>query len=332
MFAMNSDLTKFVRQAIDCYESDPGVAWVHLENAQDQLIVEKDRHAKHEEKMAAKRSLKRTRKELREMLLEKKGTPLPRQSDLVAANHEDVTPTLEKHKQEAWKRIKERMQKQHFEHILNVITWYENRERGLNSGELITKEEIIKDWGGEAEVLSLEECSDWPEIDRQYELALRREPSFETYLLMKHLDWLDLSAGKINADGPIPFQNSIPDHLRSYIYEARWCSLYEYDAVCAVLCGAILEEAIRIKLTEAKVIITNETTFENLIDAASTTDSGLLAPLLSPNAKRHATDVRLLRNSAVHESSAFATKSEIHRKSSLCLTIELLDTLFTPEV
>jgi hypothetical protein len=145
------------------------------------------------------------------------------------------------------------------------------------------------------------------------------------------LDWLDVSSGKIEADNPISFRNSIPEHLEAYIFEANWCNLHGLDAACASLCGGILEEALRMKLRERKVNVGDRETLGSVIEVASGNDPRLPVPLLTPRATEHARQVMRLRNLTAHGSSEFIEKSELDRMTPLNLTIELLETLFAPE-
>jgi hypothetical protein len=317
---MNSGFTKFIRQAIDCYESDPGVAWFHLQNAQDHIENEKGSVTLKDEKKAAKSSMKRTRGALKARLLEMDATNTAVPKTL-GARQKNVSPPSIEDRKKYLDHIKERQRNAQFDHLLDVLVWFENRTRKSNVEAGATRQDVFELWG-EDEILSIEECSDWKDTEKEYELAMRREPDFELYLLRKHLDWLDSSAGKIQADGPIPFCSSIPDHLKRYMYEANWCNLHGFDAACAALCGAILEEGIRVQLG-----VESFKSLSSAIEAASPPNSCLLTPM----AVEAADKVLELRNLAAHGDQGFARRTEDQKKSSFSLTRELLDTIFPTE-
>jgi hypothetical protein len=315
---MNSGLTEFVRQAIDCYESDSDVAWFHLENAQTQLAAEKGARTQNEERKAAKSSMKRTRGAMKARLLEP-DLPPSEKVDTLAARLEELPPSAKVSIAAYWEYTRKQRQQAHLEHLLDVIVWKQNQGR-KNDGEAgATRKDILASWS-EDEILSIEECVDWKEIEREYELALRREPDFELFLLRRQLDWIDSSAGKIEEDGPILFRSLIPDHLKRYMFEARWCDLRGLDAACASLCGAVLQEAIRIKM--------NRTGFSGLDEAiGAATEVGLF----TPRAEQAAEEVKELRNLAAHGNQEFIEKPEDRKKNPLALTGKLLDTIFATE-
>jgi hypothetical protein len=274
--------------------------------------------------------MERTEEALRTRLLAK-DAPKPQGSNTLDVKREIAVPASIENPQVYWEYIRKQQRQAHLNYLLDVLVWKENQDR-KRAGEVeATRQEVFEFWG-EDEIASVEECIDWCEIANEYELVLRSEPDFELFLLRKHLDWLDSSAGKIEADGPISFRNSIPEHLKLYIYEANWCNLHGFEAACASLCGAVLEEALRIKLRERNISVEDGATLGTVIEKASSTDPRLVLPLLIPRALDHARVVMRLRNLTAHGSREFNQRSEIDRKASLHLTIELLETLFVPEV
>ncbi|HMD76717.1 MAG TPA: hypothetical protein VKG86_05025 [Terracidiphilus sp.] len=325
---MSKGITAFLREAIDCYESDPGATWEALDSVQTQLRAVREGGAFADEESASKTSMERTGEALKAMLLER-DAPKPEKIDTFEAKREMAVPASIENPQVYLEYVRKKLKQAHFDYLLDVLVWKENQDRKHEGKVDATRQEVLEFWG-EDEILSIEECIDWYEIAKEYELALRTEPDFEMYLLRKHLDWLDSSAGKIEADGPISFRNSIPEHLKLYIYEANWCNLHGFDAACASLCGAVLEEALRMKLRERNIGVEDHATLGTVIEIASN-DPHLLLPLLIPRARDHAREVMRLRNLTAHGSREFTERSELDRKASLHLTIELLETLFTPE-
>jgi len=327
---MNSGLISFVRQAIDCYECDPDAAWTNLDNAENQIASEKNHRAIREEMKAAKSSMKKTGKALRDRLLELDAIHSEKVSPFIDKQETIVVPIRER-VQISPKQRMERIRQGHVQRLLDVLVWRENQDRKSKGEASVTRQEVLESMN-EDEILSVEECSDWEEIEREYELAARGEPNFELYLLRRHLNWLDSSVNKIEMDGPIRFRGHIPDYLKRYLYEAKWCDLHGFDAACATLCGAILEEALRSKLRELGVHVGKGETVGSVIEIASTPSSKILLPLLADRAKNRALEVMRLRNLTAHGRPYFTENLELNKIDSLGNTIELLETLFEAEV
>jgi hypothetical protein len=315
---MSSELTSFVRWAIDCYESDSEVTEIYLQNAEDQIFSEKDHKTIKEETKAAKSSMKRTRGALRARLLELKAMQTDKVSTSSEKRDTNAAP-IKEILQISPKQRMEQLRQGHIQHLLDVLVWRVNQDCKSEGGSTVTRQDVLGSLN-EDEILGLEEWSDWKEIEREYELALRRMPDFELYLLRKHLDWLDSSAGKIEAGGELSFRDSIPGHLKRYMSEASWCDLHGLDAACAALCGGILQEAIRIKM--------NSQGFSGLGDAIK---QACEVGLLTPKAEEASEKVKELRNLAAHGNQEFLEKPEDRKKKSFPLTRELLDTLFAME-
>ena len=102
--------------------------------------------------------------------------------------------------------------------------------------------------------------------------------------------------------------------------EAYRCDLYGLEAACAALCGAILEEAIRLKL--------NRDRFTGLGEAIRAAED---AALLTAPAIEAAEEINRLRIGAAHGKRSFAKSEEYRRKYVLSGTREILDTLFASE-
>jgi hypothetical protein len=146
------------------------------------------------------------------------------------------------------------------------------------------------------------------------------ELNLQLELTKEFVTRIDVMAAKIQDSGEIRYRESVPEHLRLYIREAYRCDLYGFDAACAALCGAILQEAIRIKR--------NKRGFSGLDEAIrDASDAGLL----TPRAEQAAEDVRELRNLSAHGSEMFLEAPEHRKKNSLPLTRELLDTILATE-
>jgi hypothetical protein len=331
---LGKGITAFLRDAIDCYMSDPDVACAHLYSAQDELRIEKGGKVLSAEKKAETISSKKARRGLKARLLELDSSSIRNVDKPDTERTDPAHPAFRG--EEAPRNFWAERQEAYFEHLLDVVAWKEREERKRHAsdapdGEVeVSRGWVLENWSRE-EILSVDKCSDWEQIEREYELASRGEPDFELYLLRKHLDWLDSSVGKIESDGPISFRSAIPGHLKLYLYEANWCNLYGLDAASSSLCGAILEEALRMKLNEKGKNVDRDATLGKVIEVASTPDSRFPLPLLLPRARDHARDVMRLRNLTAHGRPEFAERSELDRKASLCLTIELLETLFAPE-
>jgi hypothetical protein len=170
--------------------------------------------------------MKRTKGAMKARLLEL-DTPLSAKVDTLTARREKVEPSAKENLQAYREYTRKQREQVHFEYLLSVLVWKENQDR--SKGEAgVTRKDVLEFWG-EDEILSIEECTDWKDIEKEYEFAMRKEPNYELYLLRNHLDWLDLYAGKIEKDaedGQISFRNSIPDYLKRYVYEARQCDLH----------------------------------------------------------------------------------------------------------
>lgn len=335
-------LTAFVREAIDCYIGDPNTAWLHIQSATDQIALEKGVHALAEDSQAEKISRAKTADALKSRFLEK-GSPARKESSVSLAT--DRQPTrAPNNPQDMYKRASERLARVVYQHNLATLTWYinQNRSAWLEGFPDTSQEVAERDVEEQFDKETISECerfSDWNQIERSYEIAKRSEPYIETYLLRKYLDWLDISVGKLEADEPISCGNLLPDHIKDYLFVASWCNAYGLDAACAVMCGAISEQAIRAKyekrcaeLAERGIPIErigHRATFGTVIELASRTDKDL--PVLSETAARKAREVDKLRSQAAHGDPSFFERAEDVRKSPLALTTELLETLFSFE-
>jgi hypothetical protein len=100
-------------------------------------------------------------------------------------------------------------------------------------------------------------------------------------------------------------------NLRELLREAHRCFLHGFDYASAILCGAILEQALRTALTcEAKL---EESSWEALQQG-----------LLSEEQYRMANEVRELRNDAAHNPAHFRQYSDTVRASVLSNTRAVL--------
>jgi hypothetical protein len=309
---MTRGISAYLREAIDCYVSDPGVAWLQLGMAQRQ-IAEKEAEAAKAEETANMLSLEETKKAFKDRLLEL--DELPEQS---VGQPAVLTYEISDASARTYASLLEQQATANFEYLLDVLTWKENQDRARTDPE-ISREQVLEFWGRD-KVLSVKECSDWEQIEREYELARMAEPDFELYLVRRHLDWAEQSSGKVEEDGPVIFRDSIPDHLKLYMYEARWCELLGFDAASASLCGAVLEEALRIKMNVVKF-----GSLGKAIEKASA--EGLLTHVAAESAR----EVMRLRNFTVHGQKEFVGKPEEAKKASFPITRKLLDTIFASE-
>jgi len=311
---MSRGISAYLRDAIDCYISDPGLAWLHLEMTQEQIRAEKDAKAADAERDALKLSFEKTKAAFRDRLLEFDERPAKDNELPVSARLEFAHPA------ESYQSFREQQARIDFEHLLSVLTWKQNQDRARTDPE-ISREQVLEAWGREM-VLSVRGCSDWDLIEREFELAMMAQPDFELYLVRKHLDWAEQTSAKVEEDGPIAFRDSIPPHLKLYFYEASWCDLLGLEAACVSLCGGILQEAIRIKL--------NAKGFTGLFEAIEEATRGDL-PLLTGKAQKAADEIKTMRNTAVHGKLGFGKFDQYQRKYALSLTRELLDTIFANE-
>jgi hypothetical protein len=335
-------LTGFVREAISCYLADKEAAWLGLEHACSEIDVRKCSMDRKADRNAEQKSAKSTAKEYRKRLLERKPREL-RDGNRVENILHSVKNADTSHGF-SYIDMQERMKKVNLTHVCDVLIWKINRERQEwietfpNLSRAVSRGDLFDELG-EEEILAAGDCSDWFQIEREYDLFLRERPDYEVYLLQKYLDWIDLSVGKIENDAPLKCRGLLPDHIKDFLFVANWCNLHGLDAACAVMSGAVLEQAIRAKYEERREElrksginverIDSGATLGTVIEMAARADKDL--PVLSSTAADKARRVMDIRNDAAHGNSRFFSRPEDVRIRVLALTTALLETLYYSE-
>ena len=332
-------LTSFVREAIGCYLADPEAAWIGLEHARSEINARKCPEDLEEDRKAEQKSTKSTAKALRKRLLE----ALPRVStdgnNAERTSHD--TPISGTPTPLSYKDLQEKLEKAHIAHILDVLTLKINQEREdwietfPNLSRSVSRGDLLGEMR-EEEILAFGDCSDWIQIEREYDLFLRKQPDYEAYLLRKQLDWIERTAGKIENDTPLECRGRLPKHIRDFLFVANWCNLHGLDAACAVMSGAVLQQAIQEKYDERRRELqrfgihserVNEgATLGTVIEQASRADKD--APVLSATVAEKARCIMEIRNDAAHGNTKFFERPEDERKGVLALTMEILETLY----
>lgn len=185
----------------------------------------------------------------------------------------------------------------------------------------LSKEELqsVLDKEGitDEELGQIREIGKWAEIHSRFKSKQLSKPNLHIFFAREFISWVDLAVAQVENLGDVKFRDAIPTHLRDFLGEAYRCYLYGLDAACASLCGAILQEAIHIKLPNRN--------FGGLGEAIMAAEQECL---LSQQAINAANEVKRLRNNAAHGSIRFIQSQQHERKYVLSLTREVLDTLF----
>ena len=312
-----SSVAAFLKEALDLYLIDPDWGFELLSRAEDDL-----RGQEHFD-----RDLAQKRKAIRHAFLQSdENTKEAMKERLLALKGEDMKVTLGPPERTAIPVPANQPPPDDWfiEHVHEVIDVVKDPN----------KPGFWEDWLKQLsreQILSLRDMPEWLSFFEvpYYDVEELAGPNVDLYLARKFIDWIDRSAGKIKEDGSITFRDAIPKRLQEYMYEAHWCNLHGLDAACSVLCGAILEEALRIKLKELHVDAVDgksvdKATLGSVIEEAAKPER----LVLSPQAATHARSVMAVRNNTVHIDKK---PSKIDKKIAFTLTLELLDTLFTPE-
>jgi hypothetical protein len=307
---MESHFTTLLRTFVDCYERDPGGLEYGLTQAAEGIAANHEESRFKDEWKALRVSRKRTAQAVRKRILEIFGER--RQSTEVQAADLDVRP--HKAPAETW----EEYQQERAAEFRGALA----AEWGLTREAL---DELLAEGGftDEDGLLALTQMPKYQDIEAKHKFAELARTNFHVFFAREFLEWLDVTVAQVESLQEIEFRKSIPEHLRRFLGEAYRCYLYGLDAACAALCGAILQEAIRVKL--------NVEGFQNLDQAINAACKGDL-PLLTEKAEKAAREVKGLRNLASHGNREFAESQEYRRKYPLSLTREVLDTLFAEEI
>jgi len=306
---LDSNFTALFRRFISCYERDPNSLDVGLLQAEEGIEAIQNETGYEGESKAQKISRKRTKQALKKRLL---AMPDFSRSALEGqASGLDPDSSNRKPPAETWDEFQQEL----LDQFLDILA----KEWGITKTEL---NEFLASNGITGDRLhSLRQLPELKEIERKHRFAKDSEPKFELFFANEFADWLDLAVAKAEKLDEFSYSSSIPDHLGRFLHEAYRCDLYGFDAACASLCGAILQEAIRIKL--------NHDGFDGLYKAI---EAARNAALFSETAANAAEEVMRLRNEAVHGNRKFIHASLERRKRSLPITREILDTLFAPEI
>ena len=297
-----------LRAFIDCYERDPGGLEYGLAQAAEGIDANHEESRYKQEWMALKASRKRTAQTVRKRVFEILGEQrLSIENKVVERSrsvHNAPAETWEEYQQERAQEFRDAL----------AAEWDVTREK---LDELLSEQGISDD-----NLLALTQVPKYQDIEARHKFAELAKTNFHVFFAREFLEWLDPAVAQVENLQDIEFRRSIPEHLRRFLAEAYRCYLYGLDAACAALCGAILQEAIRIKL--------NVVGFSGLDEAISDASDGDL-PLLTDKAEKAAREVKRLRDLASHGNRQFVESEEYRRKYVLSATREILDTLFAKE-
>ncbi len=306
---MESHFTMLLRAFVNLYESDPEAVEYFLEQAHEGIAHTHQEGRYEYESNALKRSQKRTRQAVKKRILEIFGElnlPTDRTAGGVpAASRKAPAETWEEYQDERAEEFKEAL----------ATDWEITREE---LDRLLAKDGISNE-----NLLAIGELPKYKEIWAKHKFAELARTNFHIFFAREFADWLDCAVAQVENLQEVEFRKSIPEHLRRFLGEAYRCYLYGLDAACAALCGAILQEAIRVKL--------NVQGFTGLDEAIRDASEGDL-PLLTEKAEMAAREVKSLRDLASHGNREFAESQEYRRKCALPATREVLDTLFAKEI
>jgi hypothetical protein len=294
-----SEFNSLLGLFVDCYECDPNLLGYFLRQA-SAAIAETHKEPRFEDiEKALRASRKRTAQTVEKRILDIFGESINVQNQPSGGRFSEDPA--------AW----------------DPITWDEYYQE--LAGEL--KAAIIAKCGPEFaesfsslsdEVLaSVGEEPPFSEIWAKYKFSQLAKTNVQVFLARRFAQWVDGAAAQIETLEDVEFRRSMPEHLRKYLGEAYRCYLLGLDAACAALCGAILQEALRLKLGVDR--------FGGLGKAieAATRDG-----LLTHSASKAADEVRKIRNDAAHGNHKYAIRREHERKYVLSVTREVLDTIF----
>ena len=142
------------------------------------------------------------------------------------------------------------------------------------------------------------------------------EPDFGVYFTREFLVRLDDLVSRVEGLEELEYGDIVSDNLRSLFQEAHRCYLYGFDVSAAIMCGAILEQALKETLKLGGGM-------EMLLETAEGDE------LLSPVERGMGDDVRVLRNEAVHDYEKFMRRRQEPRATLLSNTRRVVKTLLS---
>jgi hypothetical protein len=201
---------------------------------------------------------------------------------------------------------------------------------------------VLKDlvaWCAEAEGISREEMvlrieAHGTTIDELHSALLAqrearhhsslRAPSVERALLRRYLNKLEQIANRVEGLEALPINwELVPDHLKVLIANAHEAALLGQDVACAILCGAAIEEALKLTVGEVN--------YQSFIGALRlATEKGFFTDgSVEVKAAEH---VKEMRNRAVHNPKKFFLPYTKPRPDVLVETRIVLAHLFSGAV
>jgi hypothetical protein len=124
-----------------------------------------------------------------------------------------------------------------------------------------------------------------------------RSPNVERVLLRRYLNKLEEIASRVEGLDTLPINwEGVPEHFRILVSSAHESALLGQDVACAVLCGAAIEEALKLRLGRSLYV-----SFMQALNLA--VERGYI---LNPSVEFRAAEyVKEMRNKAAHNPASF---------------------------